>query len=330
MSNITLKKISQSLGLSISTISRALKNHPDISEQTKKRVRELAESLEYEPNAFAIQLRTKDSRIFGMLVPTVSNHFYESCIQAVEEESRKNGYSVIILQSGDDPETELNNLRLCRQNRVSGVFACITPNTKDVQPFLKLEDAGIPVIFFDKVPDFEACNKVCTGDAAAAGIAAERILGKQKKQVLAIFGNTNLSITKKRMTAFQQAFEKNIATTKLQIVHAGSTKEAFDLTHAAFESKVIPDAVFCMSDEILAGTMKALQLLGIKMPKNTGVIAISNGVLPKLYYPEITYVETSGSKLGKTAFIRMMSRLNGSTFVQEITVESVLVEGGSI
>jgi len=210
MSNITLKKISQSLGLSISTVSRALKNHPDISEQTKKRVRELAESLEYEPNAFAIQLRTKDSRIFGLLVPTVSNHFYESCIQAIEEESRKNGYTVIILQSGDNPETELSNLRLCKQNRVSGVFACITPNTKDVQPFLKLEDAGIPVIFFDKVPDFEACNKVCTGDIEAAGIAAERIIRKKKKQVLAILGNPNLSITKKRMAAFKEKKKKKV------------------------------------------------------------------------------------------------------------------------
>ncbi|MBN8664715.1 MAG: LacI family DNA-binding transcriptional regulator [Chitinophagales bacterium] len=330
MSNITLKKISQSLGLSISTVSRALKNHPDISEQTKKRVRELAESLEYEPNAFAIQLRTKDSRIFGLLVPTVSNHFYESCIQAIEEESRKNGYTVIILQSGDNPETELSNLRLCKQNRVSGVFACITPNTKDVQPFLKLEDAGIPVIFFDKVPDFEACNKVCTGDIEAAGIAAERIISKQKKQVLAILGNPNLSITKKRMAAFKAAFEKNIATAKLQVVHANSTKEAFDLTHDQYQQETKPDVVFCMSDEILAGTMKALQLLRVKIPKETGIISISNGVLPKLYYPEITYVETSGSKLGKTAFNRMMSRLNGSTFVQEITVESILVEGGSL
>lgn len=148
--------------------------------------------------------------------------------------------------------------------------------------------------------------------------------------MLAILGNPNLSITKKRMAAFKAAFEKNIATAKLQVVHANSTKEAFDLTHDQYQQETKPDVVFCMSDEILAGTMKALQLLRVKIPKETGIISISNGVLPKLYYPEITYVETSGSKLGKTAFNRMMSRLNGSTFVQEITVESILVEGGSL
>src|SRR5487761_2403022 len=103
MKNITtLKKISQSLNLSISTVSRALKNHPDISQHTKNKVIELANTLEYEPNTYAIQLRTNNSKAFGLIVPTISNYFYDSFIGAVEEECRRIGYSVLILQSGDD------------------------------------------------------------------------------------------------------------------------------------------------------------------------------------------------------------------------------------
>ena len=106
MNNATLKKISEMLGLSISTVSRALKNHPDISERTKQRVTELATALDYEPNTNAVQLRTSKNNLFGLIVPSISNFFYDSFVAAVEEECRKNNYSMIILQSGDDPTAE--------------------------------------------------------------------------------------------------------------------------------------------------------------------------------------------------------------------------------
>jgi LacI family transcriptional regulator len=326
----TLKKISGLLHVSISTVSRALKDHPEISEKTKERVRQLAAKLEYVPDANAIQLRTNNSRIFGLLVPSVSYYFYDSFIAAVEEECTKNGYSLLILQSGDDPSTEINHLKLCRQNRITGLFVCITPQTKDISPFLKLNDSGTPVIFFDKVPSFEACNKVCAADTDAARISAQAILNKKKKKVLALFGNHHLSITWKRLPAFIEAFEKGKQKPKLVIDHALDAEEARKKTIENLLLKNKPDTIFCMSDEILCGTMKAIQQLGMKVPVDISVIAISNGFIPKLYYPEITYAETSGHKMGKLAYTRMMSCLAGSTFIQLLSVESVLVEGGSL
>ena len=325
MNNTTLKKISEALGLSISTISRALKNHPDISEKTKQRVKELANALDYEPNANAIQLRTSKSNLFGLIVPTVSNFFYDSFIASVEEESRRNNYSLMILQSGDDPSIEIENLKLCRQSRVSGVFACISSKTVNMDPFSKLKDLDIPVIFFDKVPEMNNCNKVCVGDIASATIAANTIIERKKKKVLAVFGNAQLSITKKRMNAFTKTLDQKA---KILVHHANSSQEAEAITTAALTEK--PDAVFCMSDEILTGAMKSLQKAKLRIPEDLAVISISNGFIPKLYYPEITYVETSGYKLGKLAFSSMMACLAGSTFIQELTIESLLVEGGSI
>ncbi len=328
MTSTTLKKISEVLGLSISTVSRALKNHPDISEKTKQKVIELATTLDYEPNANAIHLRTKNSKVFGVIVPSISNFFYDSFIASVEEESRKMGYSLIILQSSDNAEIELNNLKLCRQNRVNGIFVCITPSTQNIQPFLRLSEFNIPVIFFDKVPEFEACNKVCLADTQAAIIAANTILSKNKKKVLGIFGNKNMSITKKRLTAFEDAFtlKKNI----LHVEYAHSKEEAHAITKQQLSLKHKPDTVFCMSDEILAGAMKAIQELHLTIPKDVAIISMSNGFFPKLYYPEITYVETSGYKLGQLAFSRMISYLAGSTFMQELTLDCILIEGQSI
>jgi LacI family transcriptional regulator len=330
MTNTTLKKISQVLGISISTVSRALKNHPDISERTKQKVVELASTLDYEPNVNAIHLRTKNTMLFGVIVPNISNHFYDSFIAAIEENGRENGYNVMILQSGDNPEIELNNLRLCRQNRVSGLFACITPDTKDINGYKKLIELEIPVIFFDKVPLHDNVNKVCVADEEAAALAANTLVAKNKKNILALFGNEQLSITQKRLAAFTATINSGTNKVKVQTAFANNTEQAQTITLKAFKAKQKPDAIFCMSDEVLAGSMKALQQLGLTVKADVGVIAISTGYIPKLFYPEITYAETSGYKLGSLAYKRMMACINGSTFIQELTVDTVLVEGGSL
>ncbi|WP_293309303.1 LacI family DNA-binding transcriptional regulator [Pedobacter sp. UBA5917] len=326
--NATLKRIAERLNVSISTVSRALKNHPDISDETKKKINELAELLEYDPNPYAVNLRTHSSREFAVVVPSLSNFFYHSFISAIEEDARIFGYTVIIYRSSNDPAIEQEILKSCRHKRVSGIFIAITSETKEIEPFLKLDLQGIPVVFFDKVPQYESCNKICVGDAHAATIAANEILKKGITNVLAIFGDKNMSITQVRLQKFTEIVSGHV---ELKIVHAGSSEEAEQTTLT-----IIPEfgkkrfAVFCMSDEILAGAMKAIQRMGLKAPDDLGVICISDGMIPLLFYPEITYAETSGFKLGKLAFGRMMRCIAGSSFAQTIIDESILIEGGSI
>ncbi len=328
MNNTTLKNISQLLDLSISTVSRALKNHPDISEKTKRRVMELATTMDYEPNANAINLRTNNTRLFGLIVPSISNFFYDTFISSVEEECRKNNYSLMILQSGDDPVIEATSLKLCRQNRVTGLFACISSHTNELEPYIKFKELKIPVIFFDKVPDIKDCNKVCVADAAAARMAADAIIDKKKKKVLALFGSERLLITRKRLAAFKETISAKAPSITVLIDFASNATDAATLTSKYLEQK--PDTLFCMSDEILTGAMKAIQKNHLSFPDEISIIAISNGFIPTLYYPEITYVETSGNKLGKLAFSSMMACLEGSTITQELTTETILVEGGSL
>ena len=330
MSEVTLKKLADMLNLSISTVSRALKNHPDISEQTKIKVKELAHVLDYEPNAYAINLRTNHSKEFGIIIPAIANDFYHSFISSLEEEARPYGYSLIILQSGDDPAIELENLKRCKQNRMAGVFVSITSKTSDIANFLKLDDHHIPVIFFDKVPSFEACNKVCVDDVSAATIAAETLIAKRKRKILALVGNPQLSISRKRIKAFQDVISKADYRPEVEIAFAYSTAEALTQTNDALYQAERPDAIFCMSDEILVGTMKAVQKAGLKPPHDIGLIGISDGYIPTLFYPEVTYIETSGYKLAKMAFARMIACLNGSSYVQELKIDSILVEGGTI
>jgi len=206
MEQSTLKKLSETLGISISTVSRALRNHPDIAEKTKQKVRELAEALEYEPNNYAVQLRTKQSNILGILVPCIDNFFYDTFIAAVEEEARMQGYIVLIMQSRDSVQVENADLNLFRKNRVSGLFASISIETEDMAIFQKLKDNGIPIVFIDRVPEEPGFIKVCQPDSAAARIAAETIIEKNKKNVLALFGHPHLTITKNRFAHFNRTF----------------------------------------------------------------------------------------------------------------------------
>jgi LacI family transcriptional regulator len=321
MENVTLKRIAEVLGLSISTVSRALKNHPDISVATKKRVNEIASFLDYEPNINAINLRAKSNRVLGLIVPTISGFFYDSFIAAVEEECRLNDYRLMILQSGNDPQIETSNLSICRQNRVSGLFVCLSTNTNNM--------ADIPLIFFDKVPDGENYNKICVADMEAAKMAAQLLLEKKKKKILSIFGNKALSITRHRLEAYNNVM-LNEQDVTVNIEHCSNTPEARNITRQYFSKKEMPDAVFCMSDEILIGVMKTLNEMKIEIPAQVGVLTLSDGFLPTLYTPEITYIETSGYKLGKLAFTRMMNCMDGKTEPVELFINSPFVNGGSL
>lgn len=326
----TLKKLSEVLGISISTVSRALKDHPDISEKTKLRVRELAAALDYEPNNLAVQLRTRQSNVLGILVPTINNYFYDSFIAAVEEEAVLHGYAIMIMQSRDQLEVENSNLNVFRKNKIMGLFAAISTGTEDLQPYRKLEQMQVPVVFFDRVPESGECQKVCLADASAARIAAEAIIAKKKEKVLALFGHPRLSITKRRCASFKETFLEQSPATELIIHYSENIETSKKMALSILQGDEKPDAIFCMGDMILIGVMYAIHALNLRVPEDISIISISNGLIATMYNPRITYVETSGYKLGKLAFRQMLASLKNDAIPEEVILESVLVPGGSL
>lgn len=178
------------------------------------------------------------------------------------------------------------------------------------------------------MPDSYEGNKVCLADKTSAVLSANTIIQSGKKSVLAFFGNEKLSITAKRVEAFKDCFKNK--KIKLETQFCNSMNEVYPQTLSALNKNQKPDAIFCMSDEILCGVMKAVLQLKLTVGKDVSVIAISDGFFPKIYAPEITYVETSGYKLGKAAFTRMMECINDNSEIKEIIIDSVLIQGASI
>lgn len=328
MKRATIFEISKLLSISSSTVSRALKNHPDIANTTKARVLELAKKLDYEPNLFAVNLRKDDSREIAIIAPTLSGFYYDSFISAVEIGARKLGYSVIILLSGEDPQVEAQSLKTCRQRRVACIMVCVTSKTFETDIFKSIQSVNIPIIFFDKVPKIEDAISVCSDDYRAASLAANTLLARNKKRILSIFGDSNYSITQNRLHAYT-AVLKGEPGVQNHVVHASNSLEAEEAVLKVFQNDQ-PEAIFCMSDEILIGVMKAIQILKLTMPNPISVIAISNGFYPKLYFPEITYVETSGFKLGELAVNTFNSITKGESLETKVVLEPHLIEGGSI
>jgi len=330
-SSATLKKISEHLNVSISTVSRALKDHPDVSPETKKRVKELALLLDYEPNAFAVNLRKKHSNLFAVIVPEINSFFYHSFIQAVEEESRKMGYTLMILQSMNNPETEEQNLRLCRYNHVAGVLVALTSQTKAMEPFRKLEAQGIPVVFFDKVPADTLFNKVCIADYECGKIAAEKMHEGTYQKILAIMGSPHLSITERREAGLRDYCNSQSKKMQLEIVYADDSKGAQQHIVDYFSKPGQPrTAVFSMSDEIMCGVMKGLHEKKLQLPGDAGLLTISNGFFPSLFEPEISFVRTSGYDLGKLTFERLKEIMDGKKFVRENSLSATYHPGGSL
>lgn len=326
----TLKKISEHLSISISTVSRALKDHPDVSSETIRRVKELAGLMEYEPNGFAVNLRKKRSDTYAILVPEISGYFYHSFIQSIEEEARKRSFGVMIMQSMNDPEIERDNLKICRYNHLAGVFAAISTKITDFGPYQKTEEFGIPVVFFDKVPENEKVTSVQIADFDAGALAAEKMNECTKQQVICLLGNPTLSITRLRRSGFEDAWAKTDRKPPIWL-HAENEQAAYSILMETCRGKCTNLAVFCMSDEILCGAMRALYEMKANIPDEVAIIALSNGFMPRYFNPVVSYIETSGYYLGKLSFAAMEKKQSGNTdFVLQEMLGCTYFEGGSL
>ncbi len=192
----TLKDIAQQLGLNKSTVSRALRDHPDVSQETKDAVKNLAQELKYRPNIVASSLRHKKSKVIGLLVPQMSYFFWPSVIQGIEEIVHKNGYNLLMLQSNESYEREVENLDILVANNVEGILASISRETKDFSHFKDVINLGLPIVFYDRVMKDLNADLVLLDDTSAAYNAVLHLIDKGKRRIAICTGNSNLLISR--------------------------------------------------------------------------------------------------------------------------------------
>lgn len=304
MKRITIKDVARQLGVNASTVSRALNNHPDVSDDTREAIRKTADKMGYKPNLTAVNLRKGHSKLLALIIPEISMFFFPSVIRAVEEAAHQKGYNLLVLHSNDNLQREMENTDICANMGVDGVLASLTRQSTDVEHFMELTYADIPVVFYDKTLEGDFGHSVVIPSQKAAFDATERLLAMQPnaQNVCGIFGDPRLSITQERVDGFNQAIKlADNPSMKSQLHFAATAEDANQILKNLWLSKNRPDSLFCMSDEVLAGVMRAAGKLKIQIPEQLSVIAMSDGLLPPLLTPNVPYIETSGSTVGAAA-----------------------------
>jgi len=311
MKRITIKDLADLLQISTSTVSRALSNHPDISDAVKKRVKEAAETFNYIPNDFAINFRKKSSKVIGLIIPKMSMFFIPSIIEGISAKFNKEGYQFFILSSEESLEIEKENLQTCANSRVDGVLISLTSKTQDFAHFKKLDDLGIPVVLFDKSLSEQKYDQVVFNNEKDAEECAKKLVHYQCKNILAIFGDKDLEITEKRKKSFQN-YLNNYSEINYKSIFCNSAEMVKEKLEIILEYEKF-DGIFAMSDETLAGLNYALKIRGLSA-KPYKIIAISEGIFPKYLNPHYEFIKNDGIKMGMMAASILLEKIKNSDY----------------
>lgn len=311
MKRITIKDLAEMLNISVSTVSRALSNHPDISDAVKVRVKEAAETFNYVPNDFAINFRKKSSKVIGLIIPKMSMFFIPSIIEGISAKFNKEGYQFFILSSEESLEIEKENLQTCANSRVDGVLISLTSKTQDFAHFKKLDDLGIPVVLFDKSLSEQKYDQVVFNNEKDAEECAKKLVHYQCKNILAIFGDKDLEITEKRRKSFEN-YLNNYSEINYKSIFCDSAEMVKEKLEIILEYEKF-DGIFAMSDETLAGLNYALKIRGLSA-KPYKIIAISEGIFPKYLNPHYEFIKNDGIKMGMMAASILLEKIKNSDY----------------
>lgn len=329
MSRITIRDIAKLLEVSPSTVSRALKDHPDIGKATKAKINQLAKELGYQPNYQAIHFRQRKSKLIGLILPEVGRFFAPDMVKAIEEITKKKGYNFIIFQSNELLEKEKECVGLCQSFGIDGLLVSVSRETKTIDHFNPLTQNGIPVVYVDKVIQQANNTTVMINDFDAAFNAVNHLAKKNYKKIAGIFASKNLMITQQRKAGFKAALKKHdISCFEEFCFHTNTLEETKAQFLQLLERKEKPDAVFTMSDELLTAAMQVIYEQELKIPQDIAVISISNGYVPYYMNPKITFIKHAGYYVGQAAANLLVDLIEHPTKVEQkqLELETYLVE----
>lgn len=331
---ITIIDIAKLLGVSKSTVSRALKNHPDISQATKDAVNKVAESLKYIPNTVASSLRHKRSKVIGLIVPQISYFFFPSYILGIEEVVHKMGYNLLILHSNESYEREVENLDILIANNVEGILASVSLKTKNFDHFQHIIDIELPIVFFDRVVKDMNADIVLVDDVTGSFNAVNHLIETGRKRIAICTGNLNLLISMNRLQGYKTALiEKGILLDEELIISCETPEDTEQQTLRLLNLKNPPDSIFAISDLTMTGVMKAIFKKNLKVPEDISVIGFCEEPFRSMYNPPLSAIRPMGFEIGRKSaeilFEHILKEQYSRMERQVIYLEGKLVIGGS-
>ncbi len=326
---ITIKDIARQLGVSPSTVSRALKDHPDISTSTKKAINDLAEKLNYSPDPIALSLKSRKSNIIGVIVPEIVHYFFSTVIHGIEDIANLSGYNVMICESAESFDREVKNIDALLSSRVDGILISLTKETRIFNHFLKVQNAGIPLVFFDRVPNAIDTDKVIVDDEAGSFEAVEHLIKIGCKRIVHLSAPEHLEISKNRKNGYLRALRThNIQVDPNLIVKCDVIEDAKKIVPELLSKLPRPDGFFAVNDLTAAETLKIVKKYGYSVPEDIAIIGFTNGQIAMLTDPALSSVEQHGREIGENAARLLIDRLTKKETYPSITkvIETQLVK----
>jgi DNA-binding LacI/PurR family transcriptional regulator len=327
--NITIKHIAETLGISISTVSRALHDAYDVSPETRKKVMALAEQLDYQPNPYAVSLVKHRTNIIGVLLPEIAIHYFSTVVKGLQDVAYSAGYNVMFFISSESLEREKMILKQLNINTLDGLIASVSSETSSAEHFQKLLDKGLPIVLFDRIlPDLNV-SKVIQDDYQGAFNATQHLIQQGFRRIAHLAGPKNLEMTRLRTQGYLDALEQNdlAPLSKKHIIYSGvSQEDGVRDVSKLLAIKPLPDAIFCFNDRKAIGAMLALKRYGYRIPRDIGLVGFMNAPTSEVVEPSLTTVEQAAYEVGAKSCLLLLEHIkNPERPVETIMMPSKLI-----
>ena len=331
---VSITDIAKKLGISASTVSRALKDHPDISDETKRRVKKLAKDSKYLPNPISQSLKCNRTTNIGVIIPEIAHDSFAKAISGIEEIAYQTGYTTLVCQSNENYEREVVNSNMLLKQRVAGIIVSISQDTKKSDHFRNLIDYRMPLVFFDRACDDINANKVVIDDAKSAFHATHYLMERGYKKIAHFAGPKQLGICQRRLKGYSAAVKKSGLPVNDKLIRFGgmSEEDGYRSMDELIKENILPDAILAVNDPVAIGAFQRIKEEGLNIPHDIGLVGFSNNRITSLVNPPLTTINQPFYDMGKKAaeiLIRIIQNGIKSAGISTFTLEAELIVRGS-
>ena len=322
----SLKDLAQILGVSIPTVSRALKNSPEISRELCIKAQKLAKEMNYHPNPFAMSLRKNTPRTIGVIVPDIVTHFFASILSGIEDTAIANGYFVIITTSHESYDHEKRNIENLVNMHVEGIIGCLSQETTDYAHWLSLDDMNMPLVLFDRVCMPDRFSTVVADGVYSAQMATQHLLDHGSKRIAFIGGANHQDIVRKRKHGYLEALREN----KIPIEKDLVVCRKIDFEEGKIATEILlslpepPDAILAMNDTLAFAAMEVIRNHNLRIPQDIALIGYTDEQHANYVVPRLSAVSHQTYKMGEAACQMLIDKIKGDKKIRQIIIPTCL------
>lgn len=321
---VTIKDLARHLNVSVATISRALRDMPEIKPETRQAVLQLAKEWDYQPNILATSLVKSRTKTIGVIVPDLAYHFFASVIKGIEEEAFARGYSLLLTQTSELYERELINVQNLSRGQVEGFVVSLSQETVDLDHLKRLQRKGIPLVFFDRDAEELDVSKVMVDNVGAAYEATKHLIDNGCQRIAFLAGPQSVTVSNQRLEGYENALKNHgMLIEDALIVHGEyALSKAVEITHHLLNLENRPDGLIVVSDRLAVGAISALKSRNIKIPEEVAVVSFNDEPICTVITPTLSSVAQPTLDIGRNATALLIDQIEDTagTFKPEIQI----------